>query len=165
MLLSFEYNQPSFTGLLVSFYRLFFGSPAESLTWSVPPLGLSDKVCRELLRRFLSSFPRHIGLYHRFFFKICIRAREPKFDGTLKSVPKIKSVLKSVPLSALFYAEKQSKVHLDTFFRSKKIFFCNLSQNLIVQFFLPYFGHNVAPLLPTYLLPLQFFVIVCQLPV
>ena len=115
------------------------------------------------------AFLLFLGIYkfisQIFLFKICIRAREPKFDGTLKSVPKIKSVLKRVPLLALFYAVKQSKVHLDTLFRSKKIFFCNLSQNLIVQFFLPYFGHNVAPLLPTYLLPLQFFVIVCQLPV
>ena len=94
------------------------------------------------------AFLLFLGIYRFisqiYFFKICIRAREPKFDGTLKSVPKIKSVPKSVPLSALFYAEKQSKVHLDTFFRSKKIFFCNLSQNLIVQFFLPHSCHNVA---------------------
>ena len=112
------------------------------------------------------AFLLFLGIYkfisQIFLFKICIRAREPKFDGTLKSVPKIKSVLKSVPLSALFYAEKQSKVHLDTFFQSKKIFFCNLSQNLIVQFFLPHYCHNVDSLLPTYLQLLQFFVIVCQ---
>ena len=115
------------------------------------------------------AFLLFLGIYkfisQIFLFKICIRAREPKFDGTLKSVPKIKSVPKSVPLLALFYAKKQSKVHLDTFFRSKKIFFCNLSQNLIVQSFLPHYCHNVDSLLPTYLQLLQFSVIVCQLPV
>ena len=115
------------------------------------------------------AFLLFLGIYkfisQIFLFKICIRARGPKFDGTLKSVPKIKSVLKSVPLSALFYAVKLQKVHLDTLFQSKKIFFCNLSQNLIVQFFLPFFRHNVDSLLPTCLLPLQFLVIICQLPV
>ena len=61
---------------------------------------------------------------------MCIRAREPKFDSTLKSVPKIKSVLKSVPLSALFYAVKQSKVHLDTLFpREKNIFFKSVTES------------------------------------
>ena len=39
----------------------------------------------------------------------------------------------------LFYAKNSLKYTLDTFFGDKKIF-CNLSQNLIVQFFLPYFA-------------------------
>ena len=56
-------------------------------------------------------------------------------NGTLKSVPKIKSVPKSVPLLALFYAEKQLKVHLDTFFPREKIFFYDLSQNLMLSIF------------------------------
>jgi len=67
-----------------------------------------------------------------YFFKICIRAREPKFDGTLKSVPKIKSVPKSVLLLALFYAEKQSKVHLDKLFpEEKNIFFKSVTESYV----------------------------------
>ena len=79
---------------------------------------------------FLLFLGMHRFISQIFLFKICIRAREPKFDGTLKSVPKIKSVLKSVPLSALFYAVKQLKVHLDTLFpEEKNIFFNSVTES------------------------------------
>ena len=71
------------------------------------------------LRRYKHKFLKRLDMYY-----------DLKHDEKEQANTKIKSVLKSVPLSALFYAVKQLKVHLDTLFPKKKnIFFKSVTES------------------------------------